>query len=147
MLTGLPPFHRQQDEPPMNLYARIQMGVAAIRWPNAMPPLSRDIVLRFLAADPSKRFGNLRNGAGDVFGHAWFREVDWEKLRAREITAPYLPRVAGEGDASAFEAYAEDGAAMAYGLGADDPHGAHFPDFEYTAGIPGPGAAPPGFAF
>ncbi|KAI0034847.1 kinase-like domain-containing protein [Vararia minispora EC-137] len=132
MLTGLPPFHRQ-DDTPMNLYSRIQMGAAAIRWPAALGPLARDVILRFLEADPSKRFGNLHNGAGDVFGHGWFREVDWSKLRAREITAPYLPRIIGEGDASAFEAYAEDGVAMMYGLAADDPHGLHFPDFEYTA--------------
>jgi hypothetical protein len=27
--------------------------------------------------------------------------VDWEKLRNRDIVAPYLPKVTGEGDASA----------------------------------------------
>jgi protein kinase A len=129
MLTGLPPFHRQDDSP-MNLYARIQLGAQAIRWP-AIQPLAKDIVLRFLEADPSKRFGNLHNGAGDVFGHGWFREVDWVKLRNREITAPYLPKSAGDGDASAFEPYAEDG--LVYGAPADDPHGFHFPDFDYTA--------------
>ena len=130
MLTGLPPFHRQ-DDTPMALYTRIQTGPSAIRWP-AIGALARDIILRFLEADPSKRFGNLHNGAGDVFGHQWFREVDWERLRNREITAPYLPKVAGEGDASAFESYAEDGVAMMYGAPADDPHGLAFPDFDYT---------------
>jgi protein kinase A len=54
-----------------------------------------------MEGDPSKRYGNLHHGAGDVFAHVWFREVDWDKLRNREITAPYLPKIQGDGDASA----------------------------------------------
>ena len=57
--------------------------------------------MKFMEHDPTKRYGNLRHGAGDVFAHPWFREVDWEKLKNREITAPYLPRIQGAGDASA----------------------------------------------
>jgi len=99
MLTGLPPFH-QPDDSPMNLYQRIQRGPSCIRFP-ALNILAKDLILKFLEGDPTKRYGNLRNGAGDVFAHPWFREVDWDKLRNREITAPYLPKVAGDGDASA----------------------------------------------
>ncbi|KAH8996832.1 kinase-like domain-containing protein [Lactarius akahatsu] len=131
MLTGLPPFHRPEDSP-MALYARIQSGPSCIRFP-AINILAKDLILKFLESNPSKRYGNLRNGAGDVFSHHWFREVDWEKLRNRDIVAPYLPKVTGEGDASAFEHYEEGDAAAQYGLPAEDVHGIHFPDFEYTA--------------
>lgn len=104
-----------------------------------------------MEADPSKRYGNLHHGAGDVFAHRWFSEVDWEKLRNREIQAPYLPRIAGDGDASAyvsalsllsnalmhhvarFERYPEIDAAAHYGAFAPDPYGDQFPDFDYTA--------------
>jgi serine/threonine protein kinase len=99
MLTGLPPFHRPDDSP-MALYARIQSGPSCIRFP-AINILAKDLILKFLETDPSKRYGNLRNGAGDVFSHTWFQEVNWEKLRNRDIVAPYLPKVTGEGDASA----------------------------------------------
>jgi hypothetical protein len=54
-----------------------------------------------MEGNPSKRYGNLQHGAGDVFAHNWFREVDWDRLANREITAPYLPKIAGDGDASA----------------------------------------------
>ncbi|KAI0001038.1 kinase-like domain-containing protein [Russula vinacea] len=124
MLTGLPPFHRPDDSP-MALYARIQSGPSCIRFP-AINILAKDLILKFLESNPSKRYGNLRNGAGDVFSHPWFREVDWEKLRNRDIVAPYLPKVTGE-------AYEEGDAAAQYGLAAEDAHGVHFPDFEYTA--------------
>ncbi|KAI0067576.1 kinase-like protein [Artomyces pyxidatus] len=134
MLTGLPPFHRPDDSP-MALYGRIQSGPACIRFP-AINILAKDLVLKFLEGNPSKRYGNLRHGAGDVFAHPWFREVDWEKLRNREITAPYLPKVAGEGDASAFEKYPEEDIVSKYGMPAEDEHGDMFPDFDYTAPVP-----------
>ncbi|TFY82996.1 hypothetical protein EWM64_g1018 [Hericium alpestre] len=133
MLTGLPPFHITGEEHPLSLYQRIQRGPAFLRFPPALNPNARDLVLKFLEGDPSKRYGNLHHGAGDVFAHPWFAEVDWERLRAREITAPYLPKIAGDGDASAFERYPEDDAVSSYGLPAPDTFGKDFPDFEYTS--------------
>jgi protein kinase A len=50
--------------------------------------------------DLTKRYGNLRAGSSDIFAHAWFAEVDWDKLYRREIPAPYVPKIDGEGDAS-----------------------------------------------
>ncbi|KAI0317401.1 kinase-like domain-containing protein [Amylostereum chailletii] len=133
MLTGLPPFHRS-DTAPMHLYTRIQAGPSSIRWP-AINLLAKDIILKFLEGDPSKRFGNLQHGAGDVFAHPWFREVDWDKLRERRITAPYLPKVTSDGDASAFETYEEGDVTRQYGTAGDDRYGSYFPDFDYTPGF------------
>jgi protein kinase A len=99
MLSGLPPYH-QPEANPVVLYEKITRGPAFIRWP-AFNDNATDIILKLMEGDPSKRYGNLRHGAGDVFAHAWFREVDWEKLGNREITAPYLPKITGDGDASA----------------------------------------------
>jgi protein kinase A len=99
MLFGLPPYH----QPEMNhviLYEKIIRGPTFIRWP-AFNELAKDLILKLMEGDPTKRYGNLRHGAGDVFAHAWFREVDWGRLANREITAPYLPKITGDGDASA----------------------------------------------
>ncbi|KAH9888397.1 kinase-like protein [Cubamyces lactineus] len=131
MLSGLPPFH-EPDISPVVLYEKIAQGPSCIKWP-AFHPNATDLILKFMERDPSKRFGNLQHGAGDVFAHPWFREVDWKKLLNREITAPYLPRIAGDGDASAFERYPEDNAAAQYGEPTPDPYGNRFPDFEYTS--------------
>jgi len=131
MLSGLPPYH-QAEINPVKLYERIQAGPGFIRWP-AFNELATDLILRLMEGDPTKRYGNLQHGAGDVFAHNWFKEVDWEKLSAREITAPYLPKIAGDGDASAYEKYAEDHqTAASYGLPTPDPFGADFPEFDYT---------------
>jgi protein kinase A len=100
MLTGLPPYHQPEGANPVVLYERIQRGPRHIRWP-ALNAHATDLILRLMDGDASRRLGNLRNGAGDVFAHLWFREVDWERLLRRDITAPYLPKISGDGDASA----------------------------------------------
>jgi protein kinase A len=100
MLSGLPPYH-QPEANQVALYEKITKGPTSIRWPAAFSPLATDLILKLMEGDPSKRYGNLRHGAGDVFAHGWFREVDWERLAARDIQAPYLPKINGDGDASA----------------------------------------------
>jgi protein kinase A len=100
MLSGLPPYH-QPEANPVVLYEKITRGPAHIRWPGQFNDNARDLIMRLMEGDPSKRYGNMQHGAKDVFAHPWFREVDWEKLAAREITAPYLPKISGDGDASA----------------------------------------------
>ena len=85
----------------MVLYERITRGPSFIRFSAAFNENATDIIMKLMEGDPSRRYGNLRHGAGDVFAHPWFREVDWDRLASRLITAPYLPRINGEGDASA----------------------------------------------
>lgn len=104
MLSGLPPYHQAEDANPVQLYEKITRGPSYIRWPQ-FHANATDLILKLMEGDPSKRYGNMRHGAGDVFAHPWFREVDWEKLKSREITAPYLPKISGEGDASAYVVY------------------------------------------
>lgn len=104
MLSGLPPFH-EPDISPVVLYEKIAQGPTCIKWPAAFQHNATDLILKFMERDPSKRYGNLRHGAGDVFAHPWFREVDWEKLKGREIQAPYLPKITGDGDASAYVSF------------------------------------------
>ncbi|TFK26334.1 AGC/PKA protein kinase [Coprinopsis marcescibilis] len=131
MLAGLPPYH--QPEPNhIELYEKIMRGPKHIKWPLAFPENATDLIYRLMESDPSRRFGNLRQGAGDVFTHQWFKEVDWTRLAARDIPAPYIPRIARDGDASAFDKYPEDNVAASYGLPTVDSYGMAFPDFEYT---------------
>ncbi|KAF5383480.1 hypothetical protein D9757_006139 [Collybiopsis confluens] len=136
MITGLPPYHQAQGNPAM-LYEKVTAGPAHIRFPPSkdeeFPLLAKDLIIKLMEVDSTKRYGNMQHGASDVFAHPWFREVDWYKLCLKQISAPFLPRIEGDGDASAFEAYEEDSTAISsYGLPAFDPYGSHFPDFEYT---------------
>jgi protein kinase A len=46
---------------------------------------------------------------------------------ARQIRAPYIPSIRGEGDASHFDKYPESD--EKYGVPCSDPHREKFPDF------------------
>lgn len=52
---------------------------------------------QFLERDPSKRLGckswSRRQGQSQLRGHRWFRDVNWEKLDARQLTPPFVPDV------------------------------------------------------
>ncbi|KAJ7198513.1 kinase-like domain-containing protein [Mycena pura] len=133
MLFGLPPYHMAEQNH-MVLYDRIRAGPSKVAFPSAaFSEHAKDLIMKLMESDPSKRYGNMRHGAGDVFAHQWFREVDWQRLERREITAPYLPRIAGDGDASAFDRYPEDDVSATYGMTGPDLNGHLFPDFDYTA--------------
>ena len=102
MLSGLPPFHTP-DGNPQTLYAKIREGPNSLPWNSPNFTLySIDLIRRLMEGEPSKRYGNMRHGAGDVFAHPWFAEVDWEKLEDREVSPPYIPNIGGAGDASAY---------------------------------------------
>jgi len=131
MLAGHPPFMPAEPHPsPVKLYELIAAGV--VNYPAHMDARAADLVTRFLTRDVSERFGNLKYGAQDIFAHTWFAEVPWPRVLAREIQAPYVPRVDSDGDASQFARYAED-KTLAYGTDAPDPHGGLFADFAYTS--------------
>ena len=74
-------------------------GPKFIPWP-PLQPFATDIILKLMERDPVKRYGKSAYGAGDVFVHPWFGDVDWERLKNRRITVPYLPKLRGDGDAS-----------------------------------------------
>lgn len=108
----------------MRLYEKIIAG--KIRYPSYFTPEAKDLLKALLTADLTKRYGNLASGSGDVFRHAWFSEVDWERLYRKEIPAPYVPRVESEWDASNFDQYPEVDVAE-YGQPGSDQHAALFP--------------------
>lgn len=97
MLAGYPPFYTESTHP-VHLYEKILNG--QVVYPNFFDPVAIDILGKFLSKDVTERFGNLKYGSTDIFSHAWFAEVVWEKLRRREIPAPYVPRIDGDGDSS-----------------------------------------------
>lgn len=125
MLAGYPPFFTE-DSNPMRLYEKIIAG--KIRYPSYFTEEAKDLLRNLLTADLTKRFGNLANGSRDIFGHAYFSEVDWSRLYRKEIPAPYVPRIEGDGDSSNFDSYAEIDISE-YGVIGPDPHGHLFTCF------------------
>lgn len=104
----------------MKLYEKIIANKP--KFPSYFDPVAKDLLKQLLMADLSKRFGNLQHGSRDVFNHEWFKEVDWNRLYNRAIPAPYIPKIAGDGDSSQFDKYQENDVSL-YGQAGDDTWG------------------------
>lgn len=130
MLAGFPPYFTTDPQPnPFKLYELIVAG--RVMYPAYFDEKAKDLIRRFITSDVTERYGNLKYGAKDIFAHAWFAEVPWERLYKKEIPAPYVPKIDSDGDASQFARYNES-SLLEYGLPADDLWGLAFPDFEYS---------------
>ena len=102
MLAGYPPFY---DENPFGIYQKILSG--RIEFPRHFDFHAKDIVRKLLAADRTKRLGNLKNGAEDIKKHKWFKGFDWNALINLAMTPPIVPELRGEGDTGNFDQYPE----------------------------------------
>jgi protein kinase A len=98
MLAGYPPFH-SEDPNPLELYRKITAG--DVHYPVGVAPQAIELIKCFLRSDLSERYGNMKYGTKDIFDHPWFAEVIWDKLYRKEVPAPFIPNIVGDGDSSA----------------------------------------------
>lgn len=123
MLAGYTPFY---DVTPMKTYEKILAG--EVTYPPFFHPDVVDLLSKLITADLTRRLGNLQSGPQDIKSHAWFAEVVWEKLLAKDIETPYEPPITvGVGDSSLFDQYPEE--QLDYGVQCDDPYSQYFVDF------------------
>jgi serine/threonine protein kinase len=102
MLAGYPPFF---DDNPFGIYEKILGG--RIQFPSHFDPNAKDLIRKLLAADRTRRLGNLKGGAVDIKTHKWFKGVDWDQLYQKRVIAPIIPEVEHPGDTNYFEKYDE----------------------------------------
>jgi len=103
MCAGYPPFFA---DAPIQIYEKIVAG--KIRFPNQFSSDLKDLLKNMLQVDLSKRYGNLKNGVGDIKAHKWFESTDWFAVFDRKPEAPLVPKTKGAGDTSNFDDYDEE---------------------------------------
>ncbi|XP_072504961.1 cAMP-dependent protein kinase catalytic subunit beta isoform X4 [Notamacropus eugenii] len=103
MTAGYPPFFADQ---PIQIYEKIISG--KVRFPSHFSSELKDLLRNLLQVDLTKRFGNLKNGVGDIKHHRWFSAIDWIAIFQRKVEAPFVPRYRGAGDTSNFDDYEEE---------------------------------------
>ena len=93
MLCGRPP-HYQKNRKQM-MYDIVNVPIPMQRHFSSE---AKSLLTKLLNRDQSKRLGNGDTDASDIMSHPFFRDVDWEQLRARKVPAPYKPVVANAHD-------------------------------------------------
>jgi len=63
----------------------------------------KDLITKLLIRRPANRLGKLKGGAADIENHAYFKNIDFDKLVKKEIPAPWVPAIKDPLDASHFE--------------------------------------------
>lgn len=51
-------------------------------------------------------------GAAEIKRHPWFAGIDWDKLKRREVTPPFIPKTKGKNDLSNIDTEFTSEAAM-----------------------------------
>jgi serine/threonine protein kinase len=122
ILPSVAPFY---DDNQFKLYEKIVACNPV--YPKYFSEEAVDLLKHLLTPDLSSRYGNLKGGCQDVIDHPWFKSIDFDKLAKREIKAPFIPHVQGEGDASNFDTYDEKH--HTYGATEPDPYRKYFTEF------------------
>ncbi|KAI7904067.1 kinase-like domain-containing protein [Cokeromyces recurvatus] len=123
MISGYPPF---TAENPVDQYQKILEG--NITWPNHMSPEAKDLIQNLLKTKPSERYGNLKDGSDDIKNHSWFKDINFENLVTRNVTAPFIPELNHDGDTRCF-AYYEEPPLPYHLIQTNDSYCTHFAGF------------------
>ena len=52
-----------------------------------------DLLQRFFVIDPSTRLGSLARGIDEIYSHLWYDSIDFDALRHKDLTAPWVPKL------------------------------------------------------
>ena len=90
-MIGIPPFYHQNTA---TMYELIQ--TAPVKFPPApeISPAAKDFILKLLERDVKKRLGAVGD-FDEIKKHAWFKDIDWDKLYNKNIEPPFKPKVSG----------------------------------------------------
>jgi len=63
----------------------------------------KDLISKMLVVDPTQRYGSLAHGEKDIYRAPWFENINFNKLKMKEIPAPWIPKIKDPLDTSNFE--------------------------------------------
>ncbi|KAL4915288.1 kinase-like domain-containing protein [Aspergillus aurantiobrunneus] len=89
LLTGSPPFKA-------NNHAKLQEKILKqkLALPYYLGPDAKDLLIRLLRKEPSKRLGyHMPKDLQTIKKHRFFRKIDWRALERRSLTPPIVPVV------------------------------------------------------
>ncbi|XP_049819509.1 ribosomal protein S6 kinase alpha-5 isoform X2 [Aethina tumida] len=101
LLTGASPFTVEGERnTQQEISRRILKTTPPI--PDSLGKDVSDFISKLLVKDPRKRLGGGEEDAKELKRHAFFKDLDWDKLERKEIPAPFKPVIRNELDVSNF---------------------------------------------
>ena len=94
MLTTKTPFFSDQGR--RVIFAGIVNSEPVFH--NGFTPSAKTFIQGLLKKESTKRLGMGKKGVNEIKKHAWFAEIDWSKLLAKEVQPPWTPDVKGAMD-------------------------------------------------
>jgi hypothetical protein len=98
MISGVLPFRSRDHEELFGLILTKEVKVPAFFSADA-----KDCVTRLLIKKPADRLGGGESGGAEVLAHPFFKAMDLEKLLAKEIPPPFVPKIGSATDVSNFD--------------------------------------------
>ncbi|XP_065890110.1 protein kinase C iota type-like isoform X2 [Dysidea avara] len=108
MLAGRSPFdvasgHEMPDQSTEDYLFQVILE-KTIRIPRSLSVKAASVLKGFLNKTPGDRLGcHPQTGFSDIASHQFYKSIDWELLKLRQITPPYKPRIQNEKDPSNFD--------------------------------------------
>mmetsp|Transcript_7032 Transcript_7032/g.9158 ORF Transcript_7032/g.9158 Transcript_7032/m.9158 type:complete len:803 (+) Transcript_7032:90-2498(+) len=103
MLTGFTPFYEESMDQMELFRAIVQDKLKFPEFPRNISSDAKSFVRGLLTKNPNKRLGAGAGGIEELYWHAWFKEIDFVRLRHKEYKAPYVPVIGDPLDTSNFE--------------------------------------------
>ena len=86
MLVGIPPYFSNNKE---QMFTNIEGG--PLRLPHYLSAEAKDLLVQLLNRNPNKRLGAGKDDAEEIKAHAFFADVDWEKVHERKQEMVKVP--------------------------------------------------------
>ncbi|CAD5207109.1 unnamed protein product [Bursaphelenchus okinawaensis] len=99
LLTGCSPFTVDGDHNSAREVGR-RILEKTVPYPKNMDSVCRNFIASFLERDQSKRVGS--NDIKDFEKHPFFKGIDWDSVRNRNLESPFKPHVGGQNDVRNF---------------------------------------------
>jgi serum/glucocorticoid-regulated kinase 2 len=95
MIVGFPPFYTGSNNN-LKMYELIRKKPVYFPDPQrhkiTMSDDCKDFISKLLEKEPGNRLGS-KNGLEEILSHPWMKAIDTEKLLAKEIEAPFKPKL------------------------------------------------------
>ena len=102
MIAGYTPFYEEGMDQ-ITLFRAIVRGSFEFPKSGSMSAEAEDLIMRLLVVDPSQRLGSLASGLKDIYRQSWFSDMNFDRLKRKEIRAPWVPKISDPLDTANFE--------------------------------------------